>query len=360
MKVSEVLKRYAAGDRDFRRVNLRGQSFKGADLSGADFSHADIEGTNFQGAILRGTKFCGAKAGLQKHWTLILRLVSWIISGIAGFILAFTGVLVSSIFDNSSLQNQVIGWVFLGVLIVIFAVFIRQGIGRVGPVGGVGGVGRVGRVGGVGRVAEVFAGTLLYGFLFAVSVAVILGEDFTSYLPFFLVFFFVFFSAFPFSTAVTIAVTFAVPFAVPFSAAFSPAFAFTFAFAVDGAFAFAFAFAVFVLAFATGGAVAFAFAFAGLLVSTYLGWRAMKGDPRDVWVRTIAVAFAATGGTTFKDADLTDADFSGATLDSTDLRAKSLIRTCFKDTIKLIQARAGKTLLADSNVRELLVTGSGL
>ncbi len=42
MKAAEVLRRYAAGERNFRGVNLRGQSFKGADLSGADFSYADI------------------------------------------------------------------------------------------------------------------------------------------------------------------------------------------------------------------------------------------------------------------------------------------------------------------------------
>ncbi|NEO59072.1 MAG: pentapeptide repeat-containing protein [Moorea sp. SIO4G2] len=38
MKANEVLEKYAAGERDFRRANLRGQSFQGKDLSGADFS----------------------------------------------------------------------------------------------------------------------------------------------------------------------------------------------------------------------------------------------------------------------------------------------------------------------------------
>ncbi|MGQ4648368.1 pentapeptide repeat-containing protein [Lyngbya aestuarii] len=41
MKAEEVLRRYAAGERGFRRVNLRGQSFKGKNLSGADFSEGE-------------------------------------------------------------------------------------------------------------------------------------------------------------------------------------------------------------------------------------------------------------------------------------------------------------------------------
>ncbi|MEM1281156.1 MAG: pentapeptide repeat-containing protein [Cyanobacteria bacterium P01_H01_bin.152] len=49
-----VLQLYAAGERDFRGVILRGCNFRGADLSGADFSGADIRSTRFVGATLRG------------------------------------------------------------------------------------------------------------------------------------------------------------------------------------------------------------------------------------------------------------------------------------------------------------------
>ncbi len=65
MKADEVLRRYAAGERDFRGVNLRGQSFKGKDLSGADFSEADIRGANFTNAYLKDAKFCGDRQNLR-------------------------------------------------------------------------------------------------------------------------------------------------------------------------------------------------------------------------------------------------------------------------------------------------------
>ncbi|NEP53974.1 MAG: pentapeptide repeat-containing protein, partial [Moorea sp. SIO3C2] len=113
------------------------------------------------------------------------------------------------------------------------------------------------------------------------------------------------------------------------------------------------------LAEAIAGAVAGAIAIALVLLAAYLGWRALKGYPRDAWIRTIAIAFAATGGTSFYKADLTDADFTGAILKSTDLRKANLTRTCWRNTIKLDRARPGKTILADTVVRELLVSGNG-
>ncbi|NEQ83864.1 MAG: pentapeptide repeat-containing protein [Moorea sp. SIO2I5] len=74
-------------------------------------------------------------------------------------------------------------------------------------------------------------------------------------------------------------------------------------------------------------------------IGSYLGWSALTEDPKHAWIRTTAIAFAATGGTSFYNADLTDADFTGATLKSTDLRQANLTGACLENTSKLDLAR---------------------
>ncbi|TRT88627.1 MAG: hypothetical protein EWV63_05415 [Microcystis aeruginosa Ma_OC_H_19870700_S124] len=121
-----------------------------------------------------------------------------------------------------------------------------------------------------------------------------------------------------------------------------------------------------ILAGAVAGAVALAgaLAVAGALTVFYcwLGWLTLKQEHRDPWLRKIVIAFAAIGGTSFFQANLTATDFTGATLKSTNFNQAILNKTIFKQAIKLELARPGNTLLANPRVREFLIdsrTGSG-
>lgn len=252
---------------DFSGQNLRGRNFKGQDLAGANFSYADIRGANFTNANLTDANFSHVKAGLQRRWAIFLVLVSFLLSGLSGYLWAVNGYLVSRIFDTSSLQNQILGWVVLIVLIAFFFITIRQGI-----------------TAGLGALAFAVAGAFAGAGAFAVAVA----------------------------------------------------------FAVAGAFP-----------------VAFAGAGAGALLNIYISWRAMKGDQKYSLIRNIAVPFAATGGTSFRGANLTNADFTQAILKSTDFRNTTLICSRWYQAKMLDRVRPGLTYLQNAQVRQLLVTRQG-
>lgn len=327
MKAAKLLSLYESGQRDFKGINLRGQNFKGKDLSGADFSGADIRSANFTNAVLKGAIFIQAKAGLQKRWAIGLIAASFLLLGIASSVSSLLGALVALILDSNRLENQVLGWISLGFLAVFFIVTLWKGINAVAFAF-------------AGAVAVAVAGAFAFAVVGAGAVA----------------------GAFAGAGAVAGAGVFA--FAGAVAIAIAVAVAGTFAFAVAVVVALAVAVAV---AFTVAGTFAFAFAFAGAgvvagtvtLLIAYIGWRALTEDKRDAWIRSFAIAFAAIGGTSFRGADLTDANFTGARLKSTDFRRSLLIRTCWREAQKLDRIRSGRTYLSNPKIRQLLLTGNG-
>ncbi|MBO1055858.1 MAG: pentapeptide repeat-containing protein [Dolichospermum sp. JUN01] len=81
----------------------------------------------------------------------------------------------------------------------------------------------------------------------------------------------------------------------------------------------------------------------------------MQGDKKYILVQNIAIALAAIGGTSFRDATLTDVNFTRAVLKNTDFRRANLTRTCFHKTRKFDMVRPGKTYLQNTQLRQVLV-----
>ncbi|AFZ11779.1 pentapeptide repeat protein [Crinalium epipsammum PCC 9333] len=337
MKVTEVLERYQAGERDFRRLNLRGQSFQGQNLSGGDFSECDIRSTDFSKANLREAKFCDAKAGLQRRWAMGLIIASWLVSGVGGSFSAFVGSFVILTLDSSDARNFSIGIACLVTLMAFFSMTIQSGlvagalagavaVAVVGTVAVVGALAVTGAV--AGALATEVAGALAVTLAGAVAVTVALAV----------------------ARAVALAVAGALTRAVALAVAVAVAVAVAGTLATEVAVALNFAVAV---------AVALAVAGAIMLLSAYIGWRAFTGNEKDAWVRSFAFAFAATGGTSFRGANLSDANFNNATLKSTDFRNAILTRTCFHQTKLLERVRSGTTYLRILQLSKLLITGQG-
>lgn len=96
-----------------------------------------------------------------------------------------------------------------------------------------------------------------------------------------------------------------------------------------------------------------------ILLVAYVGYKAIKEDKKYFLIRSIAISLSTVGGTSFRNANLTDTDFTNAIVKSTDLRRATLTRTYWKNTIELDCVRPGKSYLDNFQIRELVRTGQG-
>ncbi|PSB30070.1 pentapeptide repeat-containing protein [Stenomitos frigidus] len=348
MKATEVLNRYANGERDFRHANIRGQSFKGQDLSGADFTEADIRGTNFTNAILKEVNFGGAKAGLEKRWLLVQLFIALLLSLLLGGLAGFPGALIAIFFHPDSVQKYTIapGITMLSLIVVCFVTIIYRGL--------------------TFQTLSTIAAAVVIAFAFIGACAVsVSGSGVFAYV-----------GAAAGVSAVVVILASASAAVVALTGASAVVSALTGASAVVVIFAYAkIGLSIFGSAFASALALVGASAFAGTgtLFSLYVNWQAFKGNEKFASIYTFGVAFSAIGGTSFCGADLTKANFTKAILKSTnftktwkkDAQGKRqasetiLEWVCWHDAKRLDRTRIGTSILANPAVRELLVTRDG-
>ncbi|XGV98520.1 MAG: pentapeptide repeat-containing protein [Leptolyngbya sp. BL-A-14] len=330
MKATEVLNRYANGERDFRRANLRGQNFKRQDLSGADFTEADICGANFTNAILRGVNFAGAKAGVQKHWLLVQWMITLVLAVLSGGLSSYPGIVIAALLLQSSSGRQayvIAEVIILGLLIATFTAISYQGLTvRAFLILTTAGAG-------ASVIAGAFAVVDSGDFSIARAVAVIGAVTVISVIT----------SASALSVAgnavsfIVILTACAIAFARTSTLANVTTLTLTFVFAVS---------------------------LAVVLSSFYIKRCALRRDDRFSLVRLISVVLSAIGGTSFCGADLTHVNFTNTILRNTNFNHTEQKQTimewiCWRDAKQLECARVGTSILVDGNVRDLLVTRNG-
>ena len=329
MKGQQVSQLYAQGRRDFRGQNLRHQSFQGQNLSGADFSYADIQGTNFKGTALLEVKFRGAKAGLPKAWVVILSGTAWLLSVFLGLSLVLVGYFVLLFFNMSTPEDANTGWAALALMLILVFIGGRRGIERgwgafvdtieIAIVGII-----IGVVSGLANVVTLLGTLAIAGVLAGFAGAILFAS----------------------------AVAFGVIFAVTKRLAWVMSLTKVLTVAVT---------ASAIAGYISGGVSAMAIASAVLVTFwfDYIGWQAIQGNKKYVLIHNLAVNLAAMGGTSFRHADLTDANFINAHLKGTDFRQAKLTRTRWRGAKQLDQVRGGNTYLENPQIRELLQTGQG-
>ncbi|OYE02818.1 hypothetical protein CDG79_21955 [Nostoc sp. 'Peltigera membranacea cyanobiont' 232] len=322
---------------DFSSQNLRGRSFKGQNLEGANFSYADIRGADFSGASLKDACLSGARAGLQYYLVFFIIVLSFFLSVIIGFI---------SVIIGSYADGRITGiTVFLLVLVFAF-VTSRRGLET------------------ALWVQAVFGSVFL-----AVSITTIITNIVTSTLTLDKALKLV--SNFALAEAGALAGTMAWILACATTLAANLTISkgriselLPSLLAVVGT---SCGCLIGTLAVARAGAdadvnasnwAAFG-AEVVVLISICRGWQILAQDDKFALIQKLAVTIAATKGTNFRGADLTNVNFKGATLKNIDFRNSTLTRTCFQQAKILDHIRDEKTYLQNPQVRHLLVTGQG-
>ena len=381
---------------DFSNQSLRGRSYRGQDLSGSSFRGADIRGTDFTGAKLVGADFSGAIAGLQRRWAIALLAISFGLAAIAGILCMSSGMSIEGLFvpgyprhtSTSGLELAqladfipVMVLAFFVIFAIFFAITLHKGI-------------KAALVALAGVLALFLVSTVTVSVIWALTVnpatlqIILKGniQDFdraTTDL---------WQAASPdirFIANALLAIAFVTLFitssgAQALIAVMTMGVAVVTAETVIGEWAAGLVSAtVIVIALLSGipgtggiiiimrqngemlwtvlGAIASGFVMVGVVAALggCVSWQALQGDTKFTFIRKLAFNLSATGGTKFRQADLTGANFANARLKGTDLRGAKISRTHWLKAQALEQARVGKTYLRFPAIQQLVVTGDG-
>ena len=316
MTAQEVIQSYKEGNRDFRGVSVCGQSFEGQNLSEADFSEADIRSTNFTKATLNQTTFVGAKGGIQKSWRFIQQLLatfiglfggcfSWIYVGINVQLFApehfNIGTFLAGIISSLLVAISMLSFANHGFTVKSLTTILIAGVGA--------------------AITAVPLAVVIGAFVSPYAAGGVLGSVIVA----------------PIATVACIGTAVAV--------------------AVGGNTARVILALISLVSLSNSAAATTALAI--FIFSAYIDSETHKNNEKFHLIRIWNNAFNAIGGTSFIGADLTDAVFDGAFLNSTNFKEAILNYVSWKNAKKLNFSCWGKSILANTKVQELLVYGDG-
>ena len=324
--------------KEYRRQKLRGKSFKGQDLTGADFSHCDIRGTDFSNAILKGANFSNTKAGLQRRWAFIIVFFSLMISALSGLMSAVGSSLVGFILVDSARFHLYVGIACLIILLVFFLLSIRQGL-----------------LAACGFLAIAIALAVVTGVMWAGFVAIVWSglattRDAMESAPIVAVV-----AIGTLGVIVTAVAAVIVTITAAITGAVAGIIAVTITVMVAGMLAGIVSVYVMMNVNPVPGIVASIVSLILVILSAYVGCCAIFEDKRQNFVRKIAISLIGKYGTSFKNTDLTDADFTQAKLKSANFTKAKVKRTNWFEIKQVHLALVSTTYLDNAQMRELVV-----
>jgi uncharacterized protein YjbI with pentapeptide repeats/uncharacterized protein (DUF697 family) len=301
---------------DFSGQRLRGKSFQGEDLSGADFTRADLRGADFTRANLTGANFSHAQLGLpplKRGLLLGAASIGAVLSGAFTFLLSHLLIYL----QDSETPSQSLPLLF-GLLTFLMLIALRL------------------------NVDELNRWLMRFLVVLVILVSMILG-------------------GYPnwgyamtmaaLAMAFTVGLTQYCAILVRFGELIARRRSGSTSIIESTALV---ALCVAVTCLVSNNSLASVLALGAIALGSFIGMQ--RPDPI---VHAIAVALSAMGGTRFRQANLTRANFFKAQLGSTDLRQALLLQTQFYQAEKLDCARVGRSILQQPEVLRLLVTLDG-
>ncbi|WP_026732144.1 pentapeptide repeat-containing protein [Fischerella sp. PCC 9605] len=305
--------------KNFAGKVIKGYSFRNEDLKNADFGNCRIESVDFTHANLSGANFSGAKIGVNFRWLIF-------ITGLLFFLSILTGISLTSAMAptlksiNGSFISTFIVFFMAGVFLFFTA---RRGLTGALLSGGICFVLALigsaplmiirvknevvpGALNGVYILAVTAIGIII--FAFAVAGVTVLIEWWAGVI----------------AAIITIKASVATAFLVSSNG-----------------------FVQLKVTVLVGFIVALGF---------YIARNSLLGDKKFSLIRSAAILYATWRGTSFREANLTDASFAKATLKSTNFQNANLTRTQWYQTQNLDRVYVRNSYLQYPEVRQLVTT----
>lgn len=114
---------------DFSGKNLRNVSFRNADLPNAVFAKSDLRGADFHGANLTGANFAGALTGIIPLHARLIFIAALSLSLVSGYIAMITGQLIQSMINSSTQSTSITGYLAAVIFILFAGISVWRGVG---------------------------------------------------------------------------------------------------------------------------------------------------------------------------------------------------------------------------------------
>lgn len=350
---------------DFRSKNLQGKNFSDENLTGYDFTNADIRGVKFNRAILENAKFIKVQAGLPIPWIVKLTIFAVILTILSGMVTTGVGILTVGMFQPYFINFPDYTIIPAIILMLSFASLtfftIQKGflIGLVNMTTVIATlsaiIGTIFRVlPGMGAAALVMALVVVATLLNAISVGVVLTvTQMQKWIVLLLE-----------SLATLVAILLITSLKILLMDQLvnqadkeilmrSLKQNFIGAENISRSFI-GFGESTIITVFLAVGIAGFL-----IFIGGYVAWYSLIEEDKFAFPRNIIIALSTLGGTSFHHSDLTNADFTEALLNNTNLNTEKVKQTNWYLVQGLERAYVGENYLKNVKIRQLVVTKDG-